>query len=541
MQAFLSIYGLIEWMLRGLSLAAQTFAVGGVAYVLFTLAPATRAARDAALDGFCRRLLFWSSATLCVSQALAAGALIVFLIGSTGASLSTAMSAEAVVFSLVSAGAAFALAAVARRPHPFDAPGALALLSALLIGAHTGVTHAASRAEPAPLLLAAETLHLFALATWIGGVPYFVATLRLIPDDARRRAASRRFSFTSLAAVALIAATGAFMSVPYVASLDALYQTNYGLLISTKVVLLVLLLCLGGANFLAIRGLRRTAPSRLDSVPALAEAEVGVGLVAILCAAALAASPLAADTTAARPAAVEISHQFDLAWPRLQSPALPPVSAAATATLAPSAFAAPPAPPRSAFDIAWSEAHHHYAALFVIAAGLVALVAQNGRATLVTRNWPALFLSLAAYLFIVADEDAWPLGSIGFFESLANPRIAQHKLMIAFVAGLALFEWRVQRRIFKSAWPAYVFPLSIGAAAAFLLTHYGHTEAKEEVLVEISHTPVALLGVIAATARWLELRLPSLAQRRLAGVVWPIAIAAAGAFLLLYRETPALA
>ena len=39
MEAFLSLYSVIDWILRGASVAAQTLALGGVAYFLFTLAP----------------------------------------------------------------------------------------------------------------------------------------------------------------------------------------------------------------------------------------------------------------------------------------------------------------------------------------------------------------------------------------------------------------------------------------------------------------------------------------------------------------------
>ncbi len=220
--------------------------------------------------------------------------------------------------------------------------------------------------------------------------------------------------------------------------------------------------------------------------------------------------------------------------PRLAIPTQPP--AVITQTASPIVAPAPEAE-RTLLDIAWSETHHHYAALFVILTGMVALVSQSGRVRPLTRHWPALFLGLAVYLFIVADEDAWPLGQIGFFESLANPRIAQHKLMIALVAGLALFEWRAQSGRDRTAWPSLVFPVTIAAASAFLLTHYGHTGSKEEVLIEISHMPVALLGVIAAIARWLELRLPPSTLARSAALVWPSAFIAAGAFLMLYRET----
>jgi copper resistance protein D len=534
MQAFLSMYSVIDWILRGASVAAQTLSVGGVVYFLFTLAPSRSGSARAALEGFCAHLVFWSAAASCVAQLLAGAALTAFLVGSTGAGLETAVSADAVSFHLISAGASLALACAARGPR-ISAPWALFALSLLLVGGHMGVTHAASRTEPSLSLLAAEMLHLLALATWIGGIPYFIASLRMIDDGQERRDVARRFSFTSLASVAVIGATGVFMAVPYTGSLDGLYQTTYGLLLSTKVVLLFMLLCLGATNFLAIRSRRRDKSAMLNSVSIFAEIEIGIGLIAILCAVALASSPLAVATEAARPDAAEISAHFQLVWPRLESPAYAEVSAAqpdAAVTLADPEIAN-----RTEADIAWSEAHHHYAALVVIVTGLLALLAHSRRLRPITQHWPLLLLGLAAYLVVTADEEAWPLGKIGFFKSLTIPQIAQHKLMIALIASFAVCEWGVQSKRFKAAWPSYVFPLTIAAAAAFLLTHYGHTGRKEEVLIEVSHTPVALLGVIVASARWLELRIAPTSVSRLAGLVWPVALIAAGAFLLLYRET----
>jgi len=534
MQAFLSLYSVIDWILRGTSVTAQTLAVGGVAYALFTLAPMNPRSGRAALERFCTRLVFWSAAASCGAQLLAGAALIVFLVGSTGAGLATAASADAASFHLVSASAALALACAARGTR-FSAPWALFALCLLLVGAHLGVTHAASRSEPVPSLLAAEMLHLLALATWIGGIPYFIASLRMVEDGEERRYVSRRFSFTSLASVAVLGATGVFMAVPYAGSLEGLYQTTYGLLLSTKGLLLVMLLCLGAINFIAIRSRRRDKSAMLNSVPVIAEVEVGIGLIAILCAVALASSPLAAATEAERPDAAEISAHFQLAWPRLESPAYAEVSAAqpgAAVTLADPEIAN-----RTEADVAWSEAHHHYAALVVIMTGLLALLANSRRLRPITRHWPLLLLGLAAYLVVTADEEAWPLGQIGFFDSLTIPQIAQHKLMIALIAGFAICEWGVQSNKFKVEWPSFVFPLTMAAAAAFLLTHYGHTGRKEEVFIEISHTPIALLGVIVASARWLELRIAPTSVSRLAAIVWPVALIAAGAFLLLYRET----
>ncbi len=53
--------------------------------------------------------------------------------------------------------------------------------------------------------------------------------------------------------------------------------------------------------------------------------------------------------------------------------------------------------------------------------------------------------------------------------------------------------------------------------------------------MEVTHTPLALLGLVAGWARWLELRLPDRGE----GVperVWSIALALVGVLLLMYRE-----
>ena len=530
MEAFLSLYGVIDWILRGVAVAAQTLAIGGVAYLLVALTPT----KNSPLESFCRRLAMGSACVACASQLLAAVALIAFLVGSTGAGIETAASADAVSFHLLSASESLALAFAVRAPRRF-ARWMLPALALLLVGAHLGVTHAASRTEPSPLLLAAEALHLLALSTWIGGIPYFIASLRMIPDASERREVSRRFSKASLASVAVIASTGLFMAIPYAGSLEGLYQTTYGLLLSTKVALLAMLICLGAVNFLAIRSRRRDTDLIASRVPIIAEIEVGIGLIAILCAVALASSPLASATEAERPSFAEVSARLQPAWPRLASPAYAQISAGqpnAAVTAKESELAT-----RTDADVAWSEAHHHHAAIVVVLAGLLALLAQRRRLRPIVQHWPLLLLGLAAYLVVTADEEAWPLGKIGFFESLTIPQIAQHKLMIALIAVFAFCEWGVQAKKFKAAWPSYVFPLTIVAASAFLLTHYGHTGQKEEVLIQLSHAPIALLGVIVASARWLELRLPAPGAARLAGVAWPTAMIAAGAFLLLYRET----
>jgi copper resistance protein D len=76
---------------------------------------------------------------------------------------------------------------------------------------------------------------------------------------------------------------------------------------------------------------------------------------------------------------------------------------------------------------------------------------------------------------------------------------------------------------------------------ALLMTH-SHLlgNVKDESLAEMSHTPIALLGIVIGASRWLELRVAD--HRNTRGIVrlmawfWPISLIAAGLVLLDYRE-----
>jgi len=153
------------------------------------------------------------------------------------------------------------------------------------------------------------------------------------------------------------------------------------------------------------------------------------------------------------------------------------------------------------------------------------------------RHWPLVFLGLAAFILLRADEAAWPLGRIGFFESLRDPEIAQHKLAMLLIVAFGLFEWRVRLGKIKEGAAPYVFPIVTAVAAAVLLTHsHGFANPKEEMLIEITHTPLALVGVAAGWSRWLELRLDAGRAQRAVALVWPNCFLLAGLLLLFYRE-----
>jgi putative copper resistance protein D len=114
----------------------------------------------------------------------------------------------------------------------------------------------------------------------------------------------------------------------------------------------------------------------------------------------------------------------------------------------------------------------------------------------------------------------------------------QHRLYAALITAFAIFEWAVETGRLKSRAPSYVFPLICAAGGAFLLTHqHALGNVKEEMFAEMSHTPIALLGVTAGWSRWLELRLPGQRDSKIASYLWPVCLALVGLVLLDYRET----
>ena len=300
---------------------------------------------------------------------------------------------------------------------------------------------------------------------------------------------------------------------------------------------------------------RRAPPQALRSDPdasvlrlkRFAEVEIGVGFTLFFAAASLTSSPPAVDLTTDRVSMAEIAARNTPMWPRLVSPshadlAIPALQnqldreAAAAAKAPPAAFVpgSGDLPPRNAEDIAWSEYNHHWAGLFVIAIGILALLNKAGVGW--AKHWPLVFLGLAVFLFLRSDPEVWPLGEEGFWVSFRDVEVVQHRVFVALTVAFALFEWRVRTGKLEHSRAALVFPLICVAGGALLLTHqHAIANVKDQLLIELTHTPLALVSLGAGWARWLELRLEPPASTR-AGWVWPVCLLLVGVILELYRE-----
>src|SRR5208282_2541639 len=238
------------------------------------------------------------------------------------------------------------------------------------------------------------------------------------------------------------------------------------------------------------------------------EVEMGVGLAVLMAAGSITSMPPPVDLSENRVTYPEFAARFTPGLPRLVSPdpnslAIPELQArldaewkAGAESTRPRAFepGSSTLPPRNAQDVAWSEYNHHWAGLLVALIGLAAL-AQRSRHVPWAKHWPLLFLLLAGFLLLRADPEVWPLGEIGVIESLKSPEVLQHRLFVLLIVAFALFEWGVRTGRITERNLQRVFPLLTALGGILLLTHsHALGNVKEEVLVDLSHLPIAVLG-----------------------------------------------
>ena len=550
MSLFLDIFGFLSVVLRGLILTSQTFTLGTLAFLLVLLRPLEPwlSGESARIDSRCRTFLLISSVllgifTLC-SLVLNAAA----LVGTLELSWVEAAGAGFVRADLVIAACAFLIGVLARSSWKTSRVLFLVSLAAVILVAQLSVTHAASRLDLRWPYLVSGGLHMLGAAVWIGGLPSFLIALNLCHDPVDWKLVARRYSVMSMVSVAAILIGGIVMAFGYVGSFEAIYGTAYGVMVIAKVGLLLMLLTLGAFNFFTVDRLRRDASTPITRLKRFAEVEIGIGAAVIFAAASLTSLPPGVDLAQDRVSWSEIVERFTPQFPiRLSSPSYDELTVAelqakiattdAQRTKAPLAYVPGEGTilPRNAADIAWSEFNHHWAGIFVVLIGLLALI-QHFRWGRWARHWPLLFLVMATFLFFRADEAAWPLGQFGFFETLRDPEIAQHRIFVLLIVLFGLFEWRVQVGGLRQSKAALVFPLTVAIGGALLLTHsHAIANIKDQLLVEMSHTPLALCGILGGWARWLELRLDGRASR-IASWIWPVAFILVGLLLLEYRE-----
>ena len=550
MELLIDLFGYLSIIVHGLTILAQSMALGVVLFLVLLARPLLRLV-GTGVPRRTARLAAWSAVALAVTETLTVALQAAVLMGSLDIGILVTLTADSAMAGMLKIAASGVLAwLLFRRGH--EAPGTVLLgLCGVVLVAATLTTHAAARLDNRVPLLAAAFLHQAGAAIWIGGIPSFIAALAWVDDGSAWRAIGARFSRMSMLGVACILASGIVMSLFYIGSWEGFYGTAYGVMVGAKIGLFIMLLGLGGLNFLSVERLRADPSTSVNRLRRCAEAEIGIGVAVFFAAASLTSVPPAVDLTQDRATWADIEARNIPQWPRFTSPdhdslAIPELQQKLDAEAAhhaakPSVAFVPGSgdlPPRNAEDIAWSEYNHHWSGLLVVAIGLLALVNQAGVGW--AKHWPLLFILLGVFLFFRSDPEVWPLGDIGFFASLRDIEVLQHRVFVLLIVGFALFEWRVRAGNWNNHTAALVFPLMCAAGGTLLLTHsHAISNVKEQLLIEVTHTPLALAGIVAGWARWLELRLDPVRSpllRRAAGWTWPVCLVLCGLILLDYRE-----
>jgi putative copper resistance protein D len=544
MARLLQIFGFLSVLFRGATLSFESLSIGGI--VFFNFVARRVGLQSEAINQACLRWIRRAAVGLAVMQLAYILASTLILMQSADMTLSDVSGANFVLAGILAIVSALTIALLAGSARTSKSYAVMLLPAALILLSSVMTSHAMARLVYRLPLAVVTALHQGATATWLGGLFYLLIAIPRSPDNQFARQLIARFSKLALISVAVLAAAGFTLGFAYVGSIDAIYGTSYGIMVTTKAVLFGTLLLLGALNFQIARS--PSGGSVIASLKRFGEAEIGIGITVILTAASLTSLPPAVDLKTDRVSAQQISARLMPQIPRLASPAIQDlpediyaaqVKAFDAGTLSSASFVPGQAGmrPNTPAEKSWSEYNHHWAGLIVLSIGLLAFLAQTNHFPW-ARNWPLLFLGLSLFLFLRSDPETWPLGPNGFWVTLQDPEVLLHRIFALLVIALAIFEWRVQTGRVATERARLIFPALVAVASALLLTHsHSLGNIKEEVLAELSHAPLAVLGIVAGWSRWLELRLPSenKVRNRMAWL-WPTCLVLIGLLLLNYRE-----
>jgi copper transport protein len=111
--------------------------------------------------------------------------------------------------------------------------------------------HASTGSDPT-LGIALDVLHLAAVSVWVGGLVVLAALLLPgLPESSRPldvRSLAMKFSGYAFAAVMVVVATGVLQSIRAVGSFYALFNTTYGVTLSVKVGIVIMLIATGAVS-----------------------------------------------------------------------------------------------------------------------------------------------------------------------------------------------------------------------------------------------------------------------------------------------------
>jgi copper resistance protein D len=536
---------LLDMFVRGISFVAMVGSVGGAVFYLAVLRPALICAGGETAQSAAKMTarVARASSLLLGAATIAATFLFTASVSDSATRLESPVLFDVLFLSsygralLARAGLAlgmgFLYGLIAK------APGRILLWRSALIGGVLVVAsvsasgHAAAVADQVFRTVFIDSLHLIAVAAWIGGLFY----LRLVVNSRETSPvaignAVSCFSPLALTCAAIMVATGFLNALRYVGSIEALFATSYGLTLVAKVFLVIPLVVFGATNFLVLRPALGAAPipspPLLRRFASITEGEIVIGLAILLLAGALTALPYAGGAPVATDS---LKSLLEPRWPHLSTPTPRDVWEKEF----PQGVSSPVQVPEA---VAYSEFNHQWAGAFVVAAGILSFFhAFRKRWLWWAGIWPLSFVGLAIFLLFRNDPGVWPVGPIGFWESVGRRSdVLQHRLYVFMVGGLGVIEWMGRAGKIHRSWWTFLFPglCLVGSLMLFLHFHDGGLQQADS-LTHIQHTVIGILALLAAISRWLELRLAE--EGRFYGKLWGLCVTLLGMILVFfYRE-----
>ncbi|MEK6588936.1 MAG: hypothetical protein AABY97_08865 [Chloroflexota bacterium] len=168
---------------------------------------------------------------------------------------------------------------------------------------------------------------------------------------------------------------------------------------------------------------------------------------------------------------------------------------------------------------------HMVEGLLLATVGVLAMLGNLGLAAWASAAWPILIL-IAGLLLLVLLYPSHPLSDWPAIWS--DPQQRQHTIMAAGIAAAGAAE--LVRRS-SPAW-AYVWPAAIILIGILFLTHPQHGTGEAVAKAVRQHRILGITAIIAGLLRAANV----ITGTTLFAILWPLALLAAAAQLILYRE-----
>lgn len=405
------------------------------------------------------------------------------------------------------------------------------------------VSHAAAQPVDRLYAMAAQVMHVTAVAAWMGILFQLLAARSLIegpPGQAGMKLLAgiiRRFSPIALTVVSLIGLSGLFLIYRFLGATGAVLTSAYGLTLIVKMLLLVPALVAGAINYRSVRPqLDLLAETGSDNASAksnlllrfgrMLELEATAGVLVIVVAGILASVSPPGDAGAYRLTGAQARAMLH--------PRFPAVTIANPATFYDD-------PERSLDDLHYSEFTHHWSGVMVCLLGLGWLLQSVGNNTgkWAARCWPWLLVPFALFVAAAADPEVWILRRLSVSQVLGDPQISEHQLGAAMLLVLVWLGLRDLRQPEADRPLGYALPVIFILGGILLLGHAHSTLTITEDLTNLINVQHAVFGafiLMAGAVRWLSLR--GLFPPKIAGYFWPSMIIGLGLFMtFFYRET----